>query len=72
MEVYEATAQAYRNGYEKGYEDGRNNTITQKCWLCEDYDRLVEIVCYLPHDNGDATSIPIDFCPKCGRKISDL
>ena len=32
MEVYEATALAYRNGYEKGYEDGKNASVIHAKW----------------------------------------
>ena len=70
MRVYEATETAYKNGYAKGYEDGKNKSVSNgRCWLCEDYDRLVEIVCYLPNDNGGATDISINYCPCCGNKI---
>lgn len=37
-----------------------------RCWVCEDEDRFNEIVCYIPNDNGGATDVPLNFCPKCG------
>lgn len=40
-----------------------------RCKFCEDLDRISEAVCYLPHDNGNATDIPINFCPNCGAKV---
>ena len=43
--------------------------VRGRCWLCEDYDRFVEVVCYLPNDNGAATSIPLNYCPNCGAKM---
>lgn len=43
----------------------------KQCWLCEDYDTLVEMVCYLPNDNGGSTTIPINYCPVCGRKVDE-
>ena len=41
----------------------------ERCWFCDDYDKLMEIVCYLPHDSGDSTSVPINYCPHCGVKV---
>lgn len=41
----------------------------ERCWLCDDYDRLVEVVCYLPKDNGGAITVPINFCPNCGADM---
>ena len=40
-----------------------------RCWLCDDYDRFVEIVCYLPNNNGGATDVPLNYCPNCGAKM---
>ena len=40
-----------------------------RCKFCEDLDRMYEVVCYLPNDNGGATDIPINFCPNCGAKM---
>jgi hypothetical protein len=42
-----------------------------KCWLCDDYDVLVEIVCYLPYESGGSRTIPINYCPICGKKIEE-
>ena len=39
------------------------------CKYCEDMDVYNETVCYIPHDNGKATDIPVNFCPNCGRKL---
>ena len=43
----------------------------KQCWLCDDYDILVEMVCYLPSENGGAATIPINYCPACGRKVDE-
>lgn len=40
-----------------------------RCRFCEDYDIICEVVCYLPHDNGGATDIPIKYCPNCGTPM---
>lgn len=42
------------------------------CKWCEDMDEVYEIVCYLPHDNGSATDIPLRFCPMCGRRLEEV
>lgn len=39
------------------------------CNYCMDMDEMYETVCYIPHDNGGATDIPVNFCPNCGRKL---
>lgn len=41
-----------------------------KCWLCDDLDKIYEMVCYIPTDNGGAIDVPVIFCPKCGKKIN--
>ena len=42
MTVYDATEQAYKNGYEQGYKDALNN-INNVCSTCEIITpRLVE------------------------------
>lgn len=40
------------------------------CKYCENEDEMYETVCYIPHDNGGSTDIPVNFCPNCGRKLS--
>lgn len=44
---------------------------TETCWLCDNLDTMVNVVCYLPKDNGDATSIALNCCPVCGRLLND-
>lgn len=39
------------------------------CGFCEDYDRMNEVVCYLPNNNGGATDVPLNFCPCCGADL---
>lgn len=44
---------------------------TGSCEFCKDLDYLLGIVCYIPNDNGDAEFVPVNYCPKCGRKVDD-
>lgn len=43
-------------------------TTTCSCDLCDDYDKFGSIVCYLPLDNGEGEAVPMNYCPKCGRR----
>lgn len=55
-----------------GFVSGCKHFKEQKkgrCKFCEDYDTLAEVVCYLPHDNGGATTVPINYCPNCGADM---
>lgn len=42
-----------------------------RCELCEDYDNMANMVCYIPSDNGDAKDIPVKFCPACGGALME-
>lgn len=33
MKLYEATEQAYRNGYTKGYEEGKRDAVKHGRWI---------------------------------------
>lgn len=44
---------------------------TNGCDLCDDYDKFGSIVCYLPLDNGEAKAVPLNHCPKCGRRVEE-
>ena len=45
------------------------SAVQGRCHICEDYDRFMEIVCYLPTESGGAITIPLNHCPNCGAKI---
>ena len=55
-----------------GFEDVEvvTENANKTCWLCDDLDTTVNVVCYLPKDNGDATSIELNCCPVCGRLLN--
>ena len=40
-----------------------------RCKFCEDYDKFMEIVCYLPTENGGSTPVPLNHCPNCGSRM---
>lgn len=39
------------------------------CEFCKD-DYVDDIVCYLPTNNGDAKSVPVNHCPNCGAPLT--
>ena len=41
MKIHEATEQAYKNGYDKGYEDGRPKWIPVTERLPEEYETVL-------------------------------
>lgn len=41
-----------------------------RCKLCEDLDRVYDIVCYIPTDSGGSIDLPVHYCPQCGRKLN--
>ena len=53
MKSHEATEQAYKNGYDKGYEDGRPKWIPVTERLPENNTRVV--VCYNNPIDGEKT-----------------
>lgn len=53
MKIHEATEQAYKNGYDKGYEDGRPKWIPVTERLPENNTRVV--VCYNNPIDGEKT-----------------
>ena len=68
--IEQVEKQPNKQGYIKGLI--RADTEDKRCSLCEDLDRIYEIVCYLPDDRGYATDIQIRFCPCCGADIERM
>ena len=69
MKTYDATEQAYKNGYEQGYKNGRNDAMKRdSCEYCNDTARLTGAKWQLGND-GQWHSIR--FCPNCGRMIKN-
>lgn len=65
--TYLVTEEAIRNAPTFEAEPVREH---KGCKYCEDMNEMYETVCYIPHDNGSATDIPVNFCPNCGRKLT--
>lgn len=42
----------------------------KRCKVCVDLDRIYDIVCYIPTDNGGSIDLPVHYCPQCGRKLN--
>lgn len=73
MDIHDATEQAYKNGYAKGYEDGKASVevkhgrwIEHYAYECWHYD--------CPFcDDGYATkerdNTPPNYCQNCGAKM---
>lgn len=54
MNIYTATEQAYKNGYVKGYEDGKKENKYSPCHMCDNARLNEELT-----DNGDFSSCVI-------------
>lgn len=64
MDMYTATEQAYKNGYAKGYEEGKKNAVVHAKW--EYYQMpsgIYGIRC--THCKGH-NGLMRKFCPECG------
>lgn len=76
MKTYEAIEQAYKNGYRKGYEDGR--FYAGKHDACERCKNSAEMLVIVKNKVKDTSAkvkwlggqLPAKFCPFCGRKLN--
>lgn len=57
MDMYIATEEAYKNGYDKGFEDGKN--IIEPCWYCDNARLNEELT-----DSDDYHATCIGMCEK--------
>lgn len=68
MNMYDATEQAYRNGYFDGYIEGKRGTYSDGCNNCRGAERSDEPFTVVT-PNGITVEAPFNFCPTCGRKL---
>jgi hypothetical protein len=85
MDKYTIDETQYKNGYRKGYEDGKKDAVKkdEECNWCEpgheicgtckryfDYHGDGADECSAMFDEEQCCRYsPIDYCPKCGRKL---
>lgn len=72
MDIYTATEQAYKNGYEKGLKDGQK---TGGCWTEISTGVGLFDYCFVCLECGYNTprrafAVAPDFCPGCGTKMN--
>ena len=78
MKEYEATELAYKNGYAKGYEDGKMDARKKGVWIAnqvEVFSPLTEepylldvLQCSVCGEYFDVSEAR-NFCPNCGAKM---
>ena len=59
----------YRNFMEIKEKLNNLQLKNNECGFCNDLDKIQKIVCYIPTDNGNAIDVPVNFCPKCSKKL---
>lgn len=80
MQNYEATEQAYKNGYEKGYADGKKDSAVHGRWDKYRDDRFIGydtkgriqyryVYSYYCNKCGLPAAKKYDYCPNCGAKM---
>lgn len=68
MDIYEATEQAYKNGYIKGHADAKAEIVHGK-WLKGGHDgEYICSKCGMTYCEADPTEKPFNYCPECGSK----
>lgn len=77
MKVHEATEAAYKNGYAKGYEDGKRDAVKHGQWIPLEYDGYADgnpvwdlwecSECQEEHSGDEDTLTP--YCPNCGADM---
>lgn len=78
MKIYEATEQAYKNGYAKGYKDGRDGVILYGEWIEVDYTYFGAKRYMCSRCTSDDywhkryVNAKEKYCPNCGAKMKNL
>ena len=67
------TEQAYKNGYDKGYEDGKRDAVKHEgCkWCNGEYHTTMSATAIRHHSNGnrDWNELKVKYCPNCGARM---
>ena len=62
MNAYDACEQAYRNGFNKGYESGLK---VQEQGMIARFEEIFGVQC----ECGEYYFLHHNYCPHCGRKL---
>lgn len=66
MKAHEATEAAYKNGYAKGYEDGKRDAVKRGRWEWFDDEECGMHRCSVCYGG---VGYPTHFCPDCGADM---
>ena len=77
MYIHDATEQAYKNGYTKGYEEGKSASVVHAKWGAPKlinghwYRTCSNCLYSSAHGAADNKEFKTNFCSNCGA-IADL
>ena len=78
MDNYDASEQAYKNGYSSGYEAGRRSAVggdvvsVVRCGKCKHFGGHGACHCHAADENGTPIFVrEDDFCSYGERKVTD-
>lgn len=73
MNEHDMTEQAYKNGYDKGYEDGKRDALKHgRCkWCNGEYHTKIMAAAIRYHSNGTEgyEMMEVNYCPNCGARM---
>ena len=68
MKTYEATEQAYKNGYERGYKDGKSAAVKRGRWRWRKYGGS-HFYCSECEIGVPFSYTAHKYCPNCGVRM---
>jgi len=80
MYVHDATEEAYKNGYAKGYDDGKRDAVKHGHWIkqedyidqfCGEDDRSAKIDIFVCSVCGAIEIDKYEYC-HCGAKMDEV
>ena len=71
MKTYDATEQAYKNGYAKGYEDGKRDAVKHGRWIRVPSSDMMTGKAYKCSECNKMRygSFMPNYCQNCGAKM---